>query len=265
MWLPTLAIAQFCSAVRVEVGAATLAHPAKSKNEDAHVVSFIGKYLFAGVFDGVGGWASHGIDPSLYSRELSRLVHMALRTQLEDGEKIDLAKGLEKAAASNAQIGSCTACMVLVYPPSSEVTCLNLGDSAVWHIRPANDVPPKVLHRSAVQQYRFNMPYQLGTMSSDSVADADMSTYTISPGEYLIIGSDGLFDNLFDGDVLAMIGDPKWGTTADELAHHLVQRARRLSLDETRRSPFSVEAAKHGLRFEGGKVDDTTVVVIKAF
>ena len=74
-----------------------------------------------------------------------------------------------------------------------------------------------------------------------------------------------MFDNAFDEEILSVIlsviaKDAK--ATPGQVAQTLALLARRRHAeDSTFNSPFAVEAAKAGYRFQGGKLDDITVVV----
>jgi protein phosphatase PTC7 len=74
-----------------------------------------------------------------------------------------------------------------------------------------------------------------------------------------VFGSDGLFDNIFDEDILASINSSTdWNATC----WHLANSAILLGQNRTYRSPFIVAALeKKGLQMLGGKLDDTTVVI----
>ncbi|KAJ1623552.1 phosphatase 2C-like domain-containing protein [Pavlovales sp. CCMP2436] len=281
-WLPALTFAvprRLCSAsaVRVEFGIASLPDPSKKRGEDAHIISCPpppATRAWAGVFDGVGGWASSGVDPSKYSRELARLVDLELHQQVAGGEPSDLREALHAAASANAQIGSCTACIAAVCT-DGRISTLNVGDSGVWVLRrredaaepaesPVADAPPafSLVHRSQVQQHAFNTPFQLGTQSRDSAADGELGSFAGVAGDMVLLASDGLFDNLSELDIRILVSEFS-ATPAQKIAETLAWVAQKVSFDENRRSPFEVEAKRHGFNFKGGKVDDTTVLVLK--
>lgn len=68
---------------RMDGAVASLPHPAKLEKggEDAYFL----QETVAGVFDGVGGWASQGIDPGLYSRKLAVLTEEQVRASVKYG------------------------------------------------------------------------------------------------------------------------------------------------------------------------------------
>lgn len=263
------------AAVRLDVGVASLPDPSKKRGEDAHIVSRGSPTrAWAAVFDGVGGWSRHGIDPSRYSRELARIVDVELHKQAAAASELSLRDALHVAAGTNAEVGSCTACLAAVDTDTSRITTLNVGDSGVWVLRQdadgstraggAGKGPPalSLVHRSKVQQHAFNTPFQLGTQSRDSASDGELGSFAGRAGDLVLIASDGLFDNLCEDDILLLVAE-RTGKTAQHIADALALVAQKFSLDPQRKSPFEVEAARHGIDFKGGKVDDTTVVVLK--
>jgi protein phosphatase PTC7 len=63
-----------------------------------------------------------------------------------------------------------------------------------------------LLHRSQRQQKRFNCPLQLnGRGSGDSITQADVGEIAVRHGDVLVVGTDGLFDNVFDADLERLV------------------------------------------------------------
>lgn len=73
----------------------------------------------------------------------------------------------------------------------------NIGDCGVIAIRGSD-----VIFRTSEQQHSFNFPFQLGTGSKDQPADAMSFHVKVKEGDIVIVASDGLFDNLFDDEIL---------------------------------------------------------------
>ena len=60
------------------------------------------------------------------------------------------------------------------------------------------------------QQHQFNLPYQAASVTLngegvDSADDADVYGADLLPGDLLLLGTDGLFDNLFDYQLEALL------------------------------------------------------------
>lgn len=131
---------------------------------------------------------------------------------------------LSTAYSKVMEIGSSTATIaVLNY---NEVEAVNLGDSGFMHFS-YKDRQYYIRNVSKEQQHEFNVPYQLARVPSaeyliemesegrtreakqlkrlldnnkiceDNPDSADQYTYEVSEGDIFILGTDGLFDNIF--------------------------------------------------------------------
>lgn len=283
--------------LRWRCGAVCIPHPDKAEKggEDAYFVV----PNAVGVFDGVGGWASVGVDPGLYSKQLARLT----AANVADG---DVRAALEKATEDNKAIGSSTACVLALHDRA--LKSVNLGDSGFVIVRAG-----QLLARTSEQQHYFNCPFQLGTDSMDSVQMASALDLSLEHGDWLIVATDGLWDNVFPADILDVVNDHHTAAVDEErkrrrpakleaaapveksgdemdvdtpesasdsdmeqtkeqhdlsladadpqaLAQRLADLAQRVAMDERVASPFAVNAQEAGHLFLGGKMDDITVV-----
>eukprot|EP01015_Nassula_variabilis_P018744 TRINITY_DN3086_c0_g2_i1.p1 TRINITY_DN3086_c0_g2~~TRINITY_DN3086_c0_g2_i1.p1 ORF type:complete len:133 (-),score=26.69 TRINITY_DN3086_c0_g2_i1:2-400(-) len=101
-------------------------HPEKAYKggEDAYYADE--NYL--AVADGVGGWASHGVDPAEYSRELcthiSNLIKESWKLYLYNPKLL-----LYKAAYLTQSKGSSTLCIASMNPDKPMVHTAYIGDS----------------------------------------------------------------------------------------------------------------------------------------
>ncbi|KAI8577426.1 hypothetical protein K450DRAFT_252361 [Umbelopsis ramanniana AG] len=247
--------------------------------------SYFKRYNALGVADGVGGWRNHsGANPALYSRKLMHYAYLEME-QLDlsstppaslYSRKIDPVEILQRSYDKSSQdakhegiVGSSTACVVVL--GNDELKIANLGDCGLSIIRHNNFV-----FRTEEQQHSFNFPYQLGTGSFDSPQDAQQFTVKVEKGDIIILASDGLFDNLFDDDILDIVCEqvsPKLEgvlTTGPDfpeidpqaISDALALRAKRVSEDnDNGSSPFQTRAMKEGMYYQGGKADDISVLV----
>ncbi|KAG2657605.1 hypothetical protein PVAP13_1KG203110 [Panicum virgatum] len=77
-----------------------------------------------------------------------------------------------------------------------------IGDSAFAVLRGG-----RMVHCSAAQQRRFNCPYQLNSGDDgDSLAEAEVGGMPVDDGDVVVAGTDGLFDNVHDIQVLEFRG-----------------------------------------------------------
>ncbi|KAK1554738.1 hypothetical protein Q3G72_016601 [Acer saccharum] len=234
-------------------GSCYLPHPDKEETggEDAH---FISDKQAIGVADGVGGWVNHGVDSGLYSRELMSKSVAAIHEE-PDGS-IDPARVLDKAHSSTRARGSSTACIIAL--TDQGLHAINLGDSGFMVVRDGCTV-----FRSPAQQHDFNFTYQLecGT-DGDLPSSGQVFTIPVAPGDVIIAGTDGLFDNLYNSDITAVVVHAmRAGLGPQVTAQKIAALARQRALDKDRQTPFSTAAQDAGFRYYGGKLDDITVVV----
>ncbi|XP_068669680.1 probable protein phosphatase 2C 55 isoform X2 [Aristolochia californica] len=241
-------------ALKLLSGSCYLPHPDKEETggEDAHFIC-VDEHAI-GVADGVGGWADLGIDAGQYAREL--MSHSVRAIQEEPKGSIDPARVLEKAHSSTKAKGSSTACIIAL--TDQGLHAINLGDSGFIVVRDGCTI-----FRSPVQQHDFNFTYQLASGNdSDLPSSGQVFTIPVVPGDVIIAGTDGLFDNLYNNEVTAVVVHAvRAGLGPQVTAQKIAALARQRAQDKNRQTPFSTAAQDAGYRYYGGKLDDITVVV----
>ncbi|XP_064618495.1 protein phosphatase PTC7 homolog [Lineus longissimus] len=235
---------------------------------------FIAKHKLSdilGVADGVGGWRSYGVDPSEFSSKLMQTCErMVNRGHFRPQAPAELLAASYSEILENKEslIGSCTACLVSLNQEEKTVYTANLGDSGFLIVRNG-----QVIHRSEEQQHYFNTPFQLsvappthrGRVLSDSPEAAQRTSFGVQIGDIILLGTDGLFDNLSDDMILDQLQDLK-GTSMEciqQIANSLVKKALQVAFDPECMSPFALSACEHGIECVGGKPDDITVLLAR--
>ncbi|KAJ6420038.1 hypothetical protein OIU84_030043 [Salix udensis] len=235
-------------------GSCYLPHPDKEETggEDAHFICEDEQAI--GIADGVGGWADVGVNAGLFSREL--MSHCVNAIQEECDGSIDPSRVLEKAHANMKARGSSTACIIAL--KSEGLHAINLGDSGFMVVRDGCTI-----FESPVQQHGFNFTYQLESGNGgDLPSSGQVFTIPVAPGDVIIAGTDGLFDNLYNNEVTAVVVHAiRTGLGPEATAQKIAALARQRALDTNRQTPFSTAAQDAGYRYYGGKLDDITVVV----
>ena len=298
--LTTRTRAAAASKLSLCVGAENIPHPDKVKKggEDAWfavVDGARGGGTF-GVADGVGGFNEQGVDPGLYARVLSyEALDAAVKARDGAGGRlgpfgsgtsgVDPKKVAMAAQAGTKLPGAATMCVVTL--DGASLKAANVGDSGFRVVRGGS-----VCYASTPSQHYFNCPYQLAyeelAKDCDSANDADVFSFNVKEGDLVIAGSDGLFDNVFDEEIVdvatrafASASDVAVGAQAAATA--LAKVARKHAEDKKYDSPYAREAAKSetdkggapkavglfgGLNKMlggggnlGGKMDDITVIV----
>ncbi|KAL7223965.1 hypothetical protein ACSBR1_025428 [Camellia fascicularis] len=241
--------------LKLQSGSCYLPHPDKEKTggEDAHFICEDEQAI--GIADGVGGWADVGINAGHYAREL--MSNSVAAIQDEPKGSIDPAGVLEKAHSITKAKGSSTACIIALTNQWS-LQAINLGDSGFTVVREGCTI-----FHSPVQQHGFNFTYQLESGNEgDLPSSGQVFTIPVVPGDVIVAGTDGLFDNLYDNEITAVIvHGTREGLGPQVTAQKIAALARQRALDRNRQTPFSTAAQDAGFRYYGGKLDDTTVVV----
>ncbi|KAB5580480.1 5-azacytidine resistance protein azr1 [Coniochaeta sp. 2T2.1] len=294
--------------------------------QDAFFVSRIGDSpgsVALGVADGVGGWMDSGVDPADFSHAFCGYMAAEAHEHLspEDKKKPPktttltarelMQRGYDAACRDpSIKAGGSTAIVGLLDGTRGVLEVANLGDSGFVHLR------PNCVHaRSPPQTHAFNTPFQLsvippsmmlraarfgGARLCDLPRDADVTRHNLRHGDVLVFASDGLWDNLFDQDVLRIVsgamtrtgawassgedgvrvaedltsltqlegqeekGKPEAVTLQSLLATEIVAAAKAASVNQRLNGPFAKEVKKYypHENWSGGKVDDICVIVV---
>ncbi|KAL3632543.1 hypothetical protein CASFOL_025527 [Castilleja foliolosa] len=236
--------------------------PSHPRGDDAHFIA--ADEQFIGVSDGVGGWRKHGIDGGEYARRfminsLIALIHKIPNNNNNGWHAKSPKRVLEEAYVKTTTQGSSTACIISFSGEDNMLRAANVGDSGFMVIRNG-----AVLYRSPIQQRSSNnCPYQLGT-TKDDPSVAEEIELRVEKGDLVILGTDGLFDNMFEREMLdilergAMLGDDLVKQCSD-----VAKIAHSNSLDRLRDTPYSIASRRAGKRHKGGKIDDITVIIAR--
>lgn len=238
-------------------GAFELPHPEKAYKggEDSYFIA--DNFVAVGVADGVGGWAELGIDAGAYARLLMQNARTAAEANAQNNTRPCPQDILERAYDGTQVQGSSTACIVCLQDDVLNVS--NLGDSGFVLVRNG-----KVEFQSPQQQHGFNFPFQLGSAGtqSDLPNVAMRFEVPVQLGDIVVVGTDGLFDNVFSDEIATIVNQVKErNQPAGVAAKILCQYARFRAADKQYPSPFACSAFQAGYPYIGGKMDDITVLV----
>lgn len=258
-------------------------HPAKAATggEDA----FLATDYCIGVADGVGYWdQTQGISAGAYSEGLMRSVYDFCEQEYGGQHCVPCMEALRYAYDDNKDItGTSTALLASLCGSNLEIA--SVGDCTVLVLRGG-----KVLYRNEEQYHSLNFPYQLGTGSKDLPNDCERANIQVQPGDLVIMGSDGIFDNLYDRDVFTLMEKTIQFVEKDVfLGEYTLHDGRTKPqsikyLDATQQSllsavdqlidaailnvndpraatPFAEKCIESGAYYEGGKDDDMTCII----
>ncbi|XP_057789796.1 probable protein phosphatase 2C 1 isoform X2 [Salvia miltiorrhiza] len=184
--------------VCLSVGTHLIPHPDKVEKggEDAFFVSSHRGGVIA-VADGVSGWAEKDVNPALFSREL-----IAHASSLVEDEEVNYEPRslIRKAHAATTSIGSATA-VVAMLERNGILKLANVGDCGVRIIRKG-----QIVFSTSPQEHYFDCPYQLSSEAvGQTFLDATVMSVEVMEEDMVVMGSDGLFDNVYDKEILSVM------------------------------------------------------------
>ncbi|KAL7628606.1 Protein phosphatase 2C 7 [Parahypoxylon ruwenzoriense] len=284
-----------------------------ASGQDAFFISRVGdtNAVAFGIADGVGGWEDSGVDPADFSHSFcDYMASAAYEHKSDPGESPLTARSLmqkgyvDVCKDRSIHAGGSTAAIAIA-SEDGKLDVANLGDSGFVHLR------LNAVHSySEPQTHAFNTPYQLSIVPASMLAraaafggaqlcdypkDADVTQHTLKHGDILIFASDGVWDNLFNQDILRiasrlMVGCGAWKadnggilvadnlkaytqaedsaqcsqTLQSALAVKIARAAKSASTDQRANGPFAKEVQKYypHENWHGGKIDDICVIVV---
>ncbi|KYN99472.1 putative protein phosphatase [Plasmodium gaboni] len=220
-------------------------HPDKLESEDC----CLNDQGFIAVADGVGSWIKYGINPRKYPEKFLQLLQKKINEN--ENDNIQIEELLNYAYLNNDKEGSTTICLIIFNKNDNTVSTANIGDSQFLIIR--NN---QIIYRSKPQQYEFNFPYQLGSNAVSKPKDADIAHIEVKKNDIIVAGTDGLWDNLYDSQILTIVKENNFATLSEKIANEA------FSYSKMKRwmSPFIKSYNKEfKCHKTGGKMDDITV------
>lgn len=249
------------------VGTRLIPHPNKVEKggEDALFVSTYNGGVLA-VADGVSGWAEENVDPAVFPRELMANMSSAIG---DDEVKHDPQLILRRAHESTHSIGSATI-IIAMLEKNGILKIANVGDCGLRVLREG-----RIIFSTSPQEHYFDCPFQLSSeIAGQTYKDAMVYSTEVKERDIIVMGSDGLFDNVYDHEIECVVS--RFGGSDPEVAHKTVEALADLASVHARDpafdSPYCLEARSQGfdgpvwkkllgIKFTGGKLDDITVIV----
>ncbi|RCV07444.1 hypothetical protein SETIT_1G245000v2 [Setaria italica] len=229
----------------------------KHHDEDAHFGH--AETCVVGVADGVGCYRDRGVDASSFAQGLMRSAHEEA-VNAAPGTHVCphtlLERAYQKTAASGTPAASTATIVSLV---GRSLRWAHVGDSGFAVFRDG-----RLLLRLRKQQRRFNCPVSLKTEGGGAgVADAEVGEAPARAGDVVVVGTDGLFDNVFDDELERIVQmGVALGFSPLNMAEVVAAFAHEAARCTYRDTPYSVEKRKQkGAASTCGKPDDITVVV----
>mmetsp|Transcript_963 Transcript_963/g.2182 ORF Transcript_963/g.2182 Transcript_963/m.2182 type:complete len:591 (+) Transcript_963:2-1774(+) len=225
---------------------------------------------------------------------------------------------LRQGHSCTRSFGASTGIVAKLGSETSSIGVACLGDSVLLHLRPekkpegsnGQHTSLRSVSRTREQQHAFNCPFQLSRLPIpedfprllsegktalvravqsnrrarlDEPEDAETYEFQVQRGDLLIMGTDGVFDNLYDEEICSLAScavnpfqvpglagakptgeeqHPLEEELAARLAAALARAAylRSTTASSSSRTPFSDHAEQAGKYHPGGKMDDITCV-----
>ncbi|XXG93877.1 Protein phosphatase 2C 7 [Hypoxylon texense] len=284
-----------------------------ASGQDAFFISRVGdtNAVAFGIADGVGGWEDSGVDPADFSHSFCDYMASAAYEHKSDSNGLYLTarslmqRGYDDVCRDGTIHAGGSTASVAIASEDGKLEVANLGDSGFVHLR------LNAVHSySEPQTHAFNTPYQLSIVPASMLAraavfggaqlcdypkDADVTQHTLKHGDILVFASDGVWDNMFNQDILRiasrlMTGLGAWkaseggilvadnlkpftqtedstqrpSTLQSALAIEIAGAAKSASTNQRVDGPFAKEVQKYYPQenWHGGKVDDICVVVV---
>ncbi|EGR28308.1 hypothetical protein IMG5_178880 [Ichthyophthirius multifiliis] len=218
------------------------------------------------VADGVGGWARQGIDSSLYSKGLCKhlsQLHNQNKNKYQNNPKqliIDTFPYVQQIT------GSSTLVVITINEEQNKIFSSYIGDSGYFLYRLDKNKNAQLIFEFQEQQKAFNLTLlsknqiQLGIHEGGNLPEDSLEfEHDFQEDDILIIGSDGVFDNLNSEQIGKLV--TKYSHSLKRLANVIAETSFELSLNEEYDSPFAQKARAQGIQFNGGKSDDITIIV----
>lgn len=234
--------------------------------EDAYFYASGQDVFGMGVADGVYMWKELGIDSGTMARTLMETCQHMVAAGCEDVYKI-LSVAARHVESEGVQ-GSCTACLLTINKGTGRLQAATLGDSGFLIVGPRapqhGDLEMTVKFRTPQLEHEFGCPYQLGHHRyANSPCDADLAALPVSSGDVVVMGSDGLLDNMSETEVVNEVSKLiAAGAKPGAMAQRIAKVAFDNSVDKHRVTPYSRAATEaFDMVYSGGKPDDITVLV----
>jgi protein phosphatase PTC7 len=135
-----------------------------------------------------------------------------------------------------------------------------------------------IVYRSPQQLHYFNCPAALSVENGetedtkpkyDNISGAIRLQLQLEEDDIIILATDGLFDNLFEEELVNIVGkafgpfesNEVTQDVAQQCAEKLAKRSYELSFSKTIDCPFALAAKDTNILWSGGRKDDITVLV----
>lgn len=261
-------------------------HPAKMSTGIPNADAVLEGIDYVGIADGVSGVHALGLTPDALPWELLRYCGKGLFAAAAKGEpKVKKTEKHEKQMGEwlinliqeafdfTEEHGATT--LLLAAIKGNDLVTACLGDSGILILRPVSYSPLRLQPIFKTEPGRFDArrPVQIQRLHGCDVASAhevissaNVGTTPVRPGDFLILGTDGLFDNLSDKQIKDALEHFYYATEAQGSNEELCQvatllvdlaiRSVKLDKENADKPPWQCNGA-----VPANNADDTTALV----
>ncbi|CAX41983.1 unnamed protein product [Candida dubliniensis CD36] len=235
------------------------------------------------VADGVSGWESDGITSSsgIWSRSMvetfSRLMteyklnHFPHYLNQRDIQEILDDSYLHTSHLMDLQKLNGSSTLILGMLNGDLLSIISIGDSKIFIIRDG-----KIILTNEEQTKAGLCPEQIGTHTLDHLPSdiAWIKSFKLMEGDYILMCSDGISDNLYEWEILNYLND--WinakRNNVKTIASKLLIKAKEVAFDDYAYTPYNEKVnslsntgsgGTNHQHSQGGKVDDMSVIIAK--
>lgn len=261
--------------MRLNSSSSSRQHPSKQASGIPNADATEESPRLLGICDGVSGCTKLGISPDVLPRELLAACRNKSRPWFDkvgvsgDNNGRWLRSLMEEAYNSTRSLGATTMLLASVLDNGLLVTA-NVGDCSliVLRVLPADKSPrTQVVFKTQATRYEATKPVQVQRLPNmpesrtfHILQNAKCDSFMLQPSDYIVLGSDGLFDNLQDREIQEIIERvcPMGGVAQSKV---LAEAAK--DLVDTAISRASQATGGNGARNDFNP-DDTTALVASA-
>eukprot|EP00397_Hematodinium_sp_SG-2012_P043520 GEMP01048394.1.p1 GENE.GEMP01048394.1~~GEMP01048394.1.p1 ORF type:complete len:364 (+),score=95.91 GEMP01048394.1:168-1259(+) len=288
---PRCGLSRFPTPLRFLGSQCSRQHPLKTKMGAIFADACELSSTMLGICDGVSEVQNFGIDPALLPKELLlRCKELIESKELSErspepnyqfnksrSHQLWLRDLLEEAYFQTSSEGSTTVLLAAI--EEGKLVTVNIGDSGLLLLRPNTDGNYTIVYRTEPLRYDQNRPYQVGRMKGVQKSQIEfvirqgvVERAEIRHGDVLVLGSDGLFDNLYEEEVVSavssLLANAKVASLSVEQLKDCANKLVSSALQTVSIGQVGPEGqvefganAKMAPSGHGGKADDTSCIV----
>ncbi|CAJ1386220.1 unnamed protein product [Effrenium voratum] len=253
-------------------------HPAKINTGIPNADAVLEGLDYLGIADGVSGVYHLGLSPDALPWELLRscgkgLFAAAAKGEPRTGRSLGnwLVNLIEESYDATEEQGATTLLLAAIKGTDLVTACL--GDSAILVLRPVSFVPLRLKTIFKTEPGRFDerRPVQVQRLEGcdvelahDVIRTAAVATTPVQPGDFLVLGTDGLFDNLSDLDIKQVLERCCRASGSNDELHEAAAALVDLAIKSVRLGPDNMDRPpwqNNTSAVPANNADDTTALV----